>query len=73
MNSEHFATKLQAKLPKEMKVVLAMRYGSPSLAESVQQLVGCDHVIVFPVFPQYSLAATASALDRAKQLMFIST
>ena len=67
VNSEHFATKLQAELPKEMKVVLAMRYGSPSLAESVQQLVGCDHVIVFPVFPQYSLAATASALDRAKQ------
>jgi len=53
-------------LPAELAVVeLAMRYGKPSIAAAVEKLktAGCDRVLVVPLFPQYSAAATASVLD----------
>ncbi len=43
----------------------AMRYGAPSIHEGIQGLAnaGCDKVLVFPLYPQYSAATTASAMD----------
>jgi protoporphyrin/coproporphyrin ferrochelatase len=44
----------------------AMRYGKPSIAERLQALQeqGCDRVVLFPLYPQYSAATTATALDK---------
>ena len=59
---------LQARLP-EAKVVLAMRYGKPSLAEAAQAIADarCDEVVLVPLYPQYARASTLSAFDAAKQ------
>ncbi len=45
----------------------AMRYGTPSIADKLHELKdkGCDRIILFPLYPQYSAATTATALDKA--------
>lgn len=45
----------------------AMRYGKPPLAERLQALAdqGADRILLVPLYPQYSAATTATALDKA--------
>jgi ferrochelatase len=42
-----------------------MRYGLPSIAGRLQALKdqGCDRILVFPLYPQYSASTTASVMD----------
>jgi protoporphyrin/coproporphyrin ferrochelatase len=44
----------------------AMRYGKPSIAERVDALKaeGCDRILVFPLYPQYSATTTATVNDK---------
>ncbi len=46
-------------------VDFCMRYGNPSTASKVQEMVaaGCDRILFFPLYPQYSSATTATAND----------
>ena len=48
-----------------VEVRWAMRYGNPAIARGLDELVaaGCDRVLVFPLYPQYSAATTASVID----------
>jgi ferrochelatase len=48
-------------------VEIGMRYGNPGIAPGLAKLkaAGCDRILLAPLFPQYSSAATASALDAA--------
>lgn len=59
------AKALQARLGHSVTVDWAMRYGNPSIASRLQNLrdQGCDRVLVAPLYPQYSGATTASAMD----------
>ncbi|MDP3859295.1 MAG: ferrochelatase [Stagnimonas sp.] len=59
------AERLQAQLSVEVPVVLAMRYGNPSIQAGLAALEeqGVRRVLVLPLFPQYSASTTASALD----------
>jgi ferrochelatase len=43
----------------------AMRYGRPAMAAELDALMakGCTRVLVFPAYPQYCAATTASAFD----------
>lgn len=43
----------------------AMRYGEPSVASVLERLkaAGCARILVMPLYPQYSVSTTASALD----------
>jgi ferrochelatase len=53
-------------LPADFAAVeIGMRYGNPAIAAGLAKLkaAGCDRILVAPLFPQYSAAATASALD----------
>jgi ferrochelatase len=52
------------------EIELGMRYGKPSIEEGLQGLVehGIARLIVAPLFPQYSSAATGSALERVYRL-----
>ncbi len=52
------------------RVALAMRYGNPSIPDVIDRLVadGVERIVVLPLFPQYSSAATGSALDRVYQV-----
>jgi len=46
-------------------VTLGMRYGEPSIPSALAELRqrGCGRILFFPLFPQYSAATTASAID----------
>lgn len=63
--SRALADKVSAALP-EAEVVLAMRYGSPSIPDGLAALreAGCDELIVLPLYPQYAASSTASTIDR---------
>lgn len=45
----------------------AMRYGIPSIADGITRLTeqGCNRIVFFPLYPQYSSATTGTAMDAA--------
>jgi protoporphyrin/coproporphyrin ferrochelatase len=45
----------------------AMRYGKPSIASrlAVLQQAGCDRILLFPLYPQYCAATSATVCDKA--------
>lgn len=56
---------LGRKLAATMPVVLAMRYGQPSVRSGLETVraQGCGRVLVLPLYPQYSDTTTASTSD----------
>lgn len=50
-----------------VQVDWAMRYGFPSIKEKLEGLMarGCDRILLFPLYPQYSSATSASVADKA--------
>lgn len=58
--------KMRERLPKDVPVKLAMRYQSPSIGDAIDSLKksGVEELLVFPLFPQYSSAATGSAIEK---------
>jgi len=62
---------VQDELGPAYQVELAMRYGNPSIPDAVDRLMALDpeRIIVVPLFPQYSSAATGSAIDRALEVL----
>ncbi|MEF2072880.1 ferrochelatase [Consotaella aegiceratis] len=49
----------------EIAVDWAMRYGKPPVSERVDALIarGCDRILCFPLYPQYSASTTATVND----------
>lgn len=54
-----------------VRVDLAMRYGNPSLRETIARLQaeGVRRLLVLPLYPQYSAASTGSAFDAATRAL----
>lgn len=63
------AEKLAARLTDLPQVIVdwGMRYGLPPTRERIEALKaqGCDRILLFPLYPQYSASTTATALDKA--------
>lgn len=61
--------KVQQRLGSEIRVALAMRYGNPSIRSVLRQLAedGFDRIVVFPLYPQYSSAATGTVIEEVMQ------
>jgi ferrochelatase len=59
---------LQAALKDRPEIIVdwAMRYGQPPVATRIEtlQAQGCDRILFVPLYPQYSAATTATALDK---------
>ncbi len=53
------------------QVRMAMSYGAPAIAAQCDALVaaGCDRLLVFPLYPQYSATTTAAAWDQVASWM----
>ncbi len=64
--SEKLARKLAQAHP-QIEVDWAMRYGKPPIAEGLEALrsKGCERILIFPLYPQYSAATTATVMDKA--------
>ncbi len=67
------AEKISAALSGGGKLVVdwAMRYGQPPVKARLESLkaAGCDKIVLFPLYPQYSAATTATALDKAYEAL----
>ena len=48
-----------------------MRYGQPAVGDRIAALKaqGCDRILLFPLYPQYSAATTATALDKSYETL----
>lgn len=59
------AEALQARLGESTQVAWAMRYGNPAIGPELARLKdqGCTRILFAPLYPQYSGATTASAMD----------
>jgi ferrochelatase len=55
---------LSAELGPGYQVEIGMRYGHPSIPQAFEKMKDCDEIIVLPLFPQYSSAATGSAIEQ---------
>ncbi len=77
--SEAQATKMRARLDDDaraagtppVQVELAMRYGEPSIPRALARLreANVERLIVFPLYPQYSSAATGSSIERVMEIL----
>jgi len=49
----------------------AMRYGNPSIEDrlAAMRAAGCDRILLAPLYPQYCAATTATANDKAFQVL----
>ena len=58
---------IEAQLPGRTEVVVAMRYGEPSIASGLQRLreMNARKILVLPLYPQYASSATGSVFDAA--------
>ncbi|MDQ7080883.1 MAG: ferrochelatase [Paracoccaceae bacterium] len=64
--AEKLAEKLHQTYGDKVVVDFCMRYGNPSTGSRVRRLVeqGCRRILFFPLYPQYSGAASATANDQ---------
>jgi ferrochelatase len=65
------ADSVSERLGAGFRVELAMRYGSPSIASSLSSLLSADleKIIILPLFPQYAIASTGSALAEVGRVL----
>ena len=65
--AEQLVAKLQQRVSDSYIVKYAMRYQNPSIASVIKsfKIAGIDRIVIMPLFPQYSSAATGSSLERA--------
>jgi ferrochelatase len=70
-HSRDLATAVAAQLGTDWHVELAMRYGSPSIANALAALrvAAVDRIVVLPLFPQYAASSTATAVARVMELV----
>ncbi len=63
--------RLRRRLGAEVPVVVAMRYGNPSIEAGLAALDarGVRRVLVLPLYPQYSASTTASTFDAVAEVL----
>jgi ferrochelatase len=72
-HTERQARALEAELRNQgidARCFVAMRYWHPFTAEAIKQVraVGCDEVVLLPLYPQYSSTTTGSSLNEWRRL-----
>ena len=65
------AEKLADAFGPDVTVDWAMRYGRPSIDERLNKLkaAGCERILLAPMYPQYCAATTATANDKAFEML----
>ena len=65
LHTNEFASRLAEELGPGYQVAVGMRYRLPRISDAISQLVGCERLVVLPLFPQYASASTGSAVEEA--------
>jgi protoporphyrin/coproporphyrin ferrochelatase len=70
VNSESLLKKIQTKLKNSyQQIEIAMRYGNPSIKDTLKKFSTCSSITILPLFPQYASSSTGSAIEETmKQL-----
>ena len=60
-------SRLEAATKHPIKIEIGLSYGQPSISVGLDKLqqAGCRHILLFPLYPQYSGTTTAAGLDAA--------
>jgi ferrochelatase len=68
-HSRDLVEKVRLRLGEGVSVSLGMRYGRPSIASALEKLPsdGVQRVVVFPMYPQFSSAATSSSIEKVSE------
>lgn len=74
VNSQALASALQTSLVNsghDVKVVLGMRYGNPSIAQALAELhaSGISKLMCIPMYPQYAASTTGTAFDAVSEIL----
>ena len=70
--SESVAEKLQKQYDKKkVEIQNAMNYGKPKIKDELKKMMkrGCEKILIFPMYPQYSATTTASVIDRVFEFL----
>ena len=70
--TRNLTQKIQKKFnPKSVKISFAMNYGFPRISEEMAKLKkdGCEKILIFPMYPQYSATTTASVMDNLSKYL----
>ena len=56
---------LRERIQSSYMVEYAMRYGKPSIADTLMRMKtqGCERILIVPLYPQYAASSTATAFD----------
>ena len=67
VHSRAFADKLAARLGDDFRVSLGMRYGAPSIAAALDEVLRepLRELVIFPLYPQYASSSTGTAVEEA--------
>ncbi len=68
---EDQAEALRKKLPKDWTVFIGMRYGQPSIAETLREIAEqeIDELVVVPMYPQFSHTTTGTTVDEVYRVL----
>ena len=69
VHTKNLCSSLVKELGPDYKVVFGMRYGQPTIEHALENLKDCSSINIIPVFPQYSSAATGSAIEKALKVL----
>jgi protoporphyrin/coproporphyrin ferrochelatase len=64
-------TEIEERFSGNVKIELAMRYGNPSIESGLEKLRAANayRILIFPLYPQYSAATTASTFDAVTDVL----
>ena len=67
--TERLRRALAEELPKEMKVYVGMRYGEPSCASVVEEMVrdGVEEVFILPQYPHFAMSSYETAVVKIEE------
>jgi len=68
-NSIALLEDLKQQLGDNFQVELGMRYGKPSIESALTKLENCEKIAIIPLFPQYSSAASGSAIEETLKII----
>jgi protoporphyrin/coproporphyrin ferrochelatase len=68
-HSQQLVKQIQKEVNDDIKVLLAMRYGAPSIQAGLEELQSCSSITILPLYPQYSSAANGSSIEKTIQLI----